>query len=461
MINKLYVDKNAELSVDEIIELVINFDSSSDLARLINLEKYFQTKNTNITQRTLDGGRDNSKLLSGFCRYITNTINGYFMNGKDSVTYVYPEEMDVPDIEKLFRYNDEPAVNNKIGENMSVYGYAIEQIYIESNNKFRFAAINPKNVILLFEDNVDEDIHSVIKYRSTYLEDEKYTRYVVDYYTKNRVCTYIFKDSMIIPEYTEELINPFGDVPFIYYENSNEMGDFESVISLVDAYDRTLSDMSNLFDYFNDAYLVFTGAELENSYDDYGNEVSPMDTMKSNRCFTLPQGATAQFLAKPNFSQDSISFATKLKEDIHKFSHVPDNSDERFIGSSGVALEYKLQPLEYLCAIKESKFRKGLTRRLELLGNYLSLKNEVFDVSEISIVFKRNTVSDIASTYDTILKLRGVISDRSLLDKLPGVDADVEEERLQEQKERNIEEFNLPINNEPINNQDEEEQGIE
>ena len=52
-----------------------------------------------------------------------------------------------------------------------------------------------------------------------------------------------------------------------------------------------------------------------------------MIAMKQNKCFTLPVGATAEFLAKPNISSDAITYIGKLKEDIHKFSHVPDISD--------------------------------------------------------------------------------------------------------------------------------------
>ena len=130
---------------------------------------------------------------------------------------------------------------------------------------------------------------------------------------------------------------------------------------------------------------------------------------------------------------------------------------EKFFGSSGIALEYKLQPLEYLCGIKESNFRKGLTRRLEILCDYLSIKNASFDFSSILISFNRNTVADLASVYDTVLKLHGIISDETLLEQLPNIDKDIELQRLEEQKERNIEEFGLPINKEPLNEEEKEE----
>ena len=253
MINKIYVDRDAELTESDVIEFVMNFDSSADLARLNTLEKYFRTQNTGILNRQVTNGVDNAKIASGYCRYITNTINGYFLGSKESVVYSYPEGFDDSKLTDLFRYNDERAINNKLGENMSVYGYAIEQIYIDELGNFRFASISPKNVIVLFEDNIDQDIHSVIKYRATYLAEEEITRYVVDYYTKDKIYTWVYHNGLFVAEEAYEMDNIFSDVPFIYYENANEMGDFESVLHMVDAYDRTLSDMSNLFDYFNDA----------------------------------------------------------------------------------------------------------------------------------------------------------------------------------------------------------------
>ena len=196
--------------------------------------------------------------------------------------------------------------------------------------------------------------------------------------------------------------------------------------------------------------LVFTGGDLEVKYDIDGNAIDPLPEMVKKRCFTLPENATASFLSKPNITSDSLDYIGKLKEDIHKFSHVPDVSDDKIFGTSGVALKYKMQPLEYLCALKENNFRKGLTRRLELLCNFLSLKNREFDFSEITISFTRNMVEDIASVYDTVLKLKDVISTETLLEKLPDINKEIELERIKQEKEENMEEFQnqLPIQNE-------------
>jgi len=52
----------------------------------------------------------------------------------------------------------------------------------------------------------------------------------------------------------------FGAVPIaVFKNNEEEVGDFEKVISLIDAYDKMESDSLNDFEYFTDAYLALYG----------------------------------------------------------------------------------------------------------------------------------------------------------------------------------------------------------
>lgn len=446
---KLYVEKDAIISSDKVIEYVNKHMTSLELSRLIKLENYFKNNNVSIISRVNPVNNSyNNIVASGYARYITNTINGYFIGRKDSITYVFPDEYEDANVNDLLRYNDEHSVNVRLGESMSIYGYAIEQIYLDENATFRFTNIDPKNVIILFEDDIEQNIHSVIKYRKTILS-EKYDEweYNVEYYTKDKITLYKFRNNLVTPESQEELVNVFGDVPFIYYENSNEVGDYETIISLIDEYDKTISNVSNMFDYFNDAYLVFSGAEFQEqiAYDENGNEyiVDPLQNMKENKCFNLPLGAKAEFLAKPNISADSVNYLEVIRNDIHKFSHCPDMNKAEFFTSSGIAIKYKLQSLEYITSIKESNFRKGLTRRFEIMSNFLNIKNQAFNFDEIEIVFKRNTIENLSEVYDTALKLRGIVSDETLLSHIPGIDVEIELERLEEQKKRNVENFNM------------------
>ena len=50
----------------------------------------------------------------------------------------------------------------------------------------------------------------------------------------------------------EEQAHNFNDVPIIIYQNNEEeLGDFENVVSLIDEYDKLISDAANNQDYFS------------------------------------------------------------------------------------------------------------------------------------------------------------------------------------------------------------------
>lgn len=48
-----------------------------------------------------------------------------------------------------------------------------------------------------------------------------------------------------------------------FYFNEERMSIFESVISLVNAFNKAISEKANDVDYFSDQYLAFLGAAVE------------------------------------------------------------------------------------------------------------------------------------------------------------------------------------------------------
>jgi SPP1 family phage portal protein len=76
----------------------------------------------------------------------------------------------------------------------------------------------------------------------------------------------------------------------MYLNNSELIGDFETVISLIDSYDKMESDSLNEMEYFSDAYLALYGME--------GTEASDIAAMKENRVLLMPEDAKAEWLVK-------------------------------------------------------------------------------------------------------------------------------------------------------------------
>jgi SPP1 family phage portal protein len=231
-------------------------------------------------------------------------------------------------------------------------------------------------------------------------------------------------------EFISDELHNFNLVPVSIYKNNDDMlGDFELVLDLIDFYDRLESDTANAFDYYNDCYMVFTGATIADE---------DAKLMKENRLLQMPEGATVSFLTKNAIDTEQENAKNRIVNDIHKFSKVPNMSDENFANNvSGVAMKYKLLGLENTCAIKERKFKRGLQNRLWLISNILNLKTGTA-LQDIKITFKRNIPQNEQEIATMINSLRGLLSSETLISQLSFVEnAKDELEKLQEEQALN------------------------
>ena len=101
--------------------------------------------------------------------------------------------------------------------------------------------------------------------------------------------------------------------------------------------------------------------------------------------------------------------------------------------------------MENITSIKESKFRKGLMKRIELLTHFLNLSiNSDYTYTEIKPVFTRNIPSNDVETVEMIKQLYGMISDKTLLSQLPFIeDVQAELDALEKQKEDSLDNYNF------------------
>lgn len=160
--------------------------------------------------------------------------------------------------------------------------------------------------------------------------------------------------------------------------------------------------------------------------------------LKEQRIFNFPDSdGDVSFVTKDINDTAVENYKKRIDKDIHKFSLVPNMTDENFVGnSSGVAMAYKLQGLEFLTGIKEQKFKKGLLRRVELLANVLSIRaNKQMLFTEVDFIFTRNNPKNLVEIVETVTKLAGTISSETQLDLLPMVDKDQEIKRLKKEKQ--------------------------
>lgn len=413
----------------------------NDLPRLLELENYYNTKNKIINRIMADPAKPNNKIANPYASYITDTLTGYFVG--EPITYNSNDKTLLQDLSMIFEYNDEADENMELAKNASIYGVAYEMLYFSEEDKMiRFKPLSPKEVIPIFDKSVENNLLAVIRYYDDYnvVEDKTYT--IIEVIDATGVARYSSSKGSNTLTPLESYPHYFGMVPVaIFKNNEEERGDFEPVISLIDAYDTMESDSVNDFAYFVDCYLALYG---------FTAEAEDVQKMKENRILLMDEGTSAEWLIKNSNDTTIENMKNRLDADIHKFAKCPNLADKEFASNaSGIAIKFKTLGTENLVSIKERKFKRGLQQRLELMSMINSVLREGFDWRAIDIIFTRNLPSNDADIANMVNSLRDIVSDETLLAQIPFVDdVQAEIERVDEQREKSKEQnpfFNVGL----------------
>lgn len=402
------------------------------VSHVLELKDYYAGKHKILTKEQRSVSAPNNKIVANYCEYITNMSTGFFMGQPVAYSSVSGDTDAVSALQDVFRYNDEADGNLRLAAEASVTGAAYEVLYVDAEAEIRFCAVPSEEVILVLDATLEENLIAAIRrYRVVSLDGSTYNDYV-DVYDAHSVTSYdytadkLIQNSASVPHY-------FDGVPVIEYPNNDaRRGDFEGIMTLVDAYNKaqslTLDDMED----FTDAYLVLKGMGGMNGED--------AAELRRNKMMTLDEGGSAEWLIK-NLNDTYIeNIKTRLQNDIHKFSAIPDMSDDAFAGNtSGVAIKYKLIGLEQVRSRKERGFKKGLQRRIELIAGMLKTKSKAdIDFRDIEITFTANIPANNQEQAEIVKTLYGLVSQKRLLSLLPFVTDPAEElEELKKEQEEN------------------------
>ena len=437
---KFKIDKDCILTESLILDLIKKH--SKEKRRLSKLQKYYNNENTKIAARKYKNkNKPKNRLSHPYAQYITDTAVGYLL-GKP-VAYTTEDKNLLETITDIFRYNDEADNNTTLAKMASIYGYAYEIMYLDKNARPRFKAIDPSELIVCYDNTLEENIVLAIRYydevvRNNDLE-ETVTR--LEVYTKptendkgeiianGKIIRGTIRLESITLEDEEDYY--FNDIPVNVYINNDELyGDFEKVLSLIDAYDQSQSDTANDFELFTNCMLVINGELIDDEQAENLNDVNLIQFLNSD--------SNAKYLIKDIQDTALENYKNRLNEDIHRFSFVPNMADKEFSSNaSGIAMKFKLMGLENLIGVKEAKFKKGLMRRIELLCAYAKMKNNS-DYSYLAIepVFTRNTPNNELELSQIMQNLTGILSEETIIGMSPRV-SDIQAEIERKEKEAN------------------------
>lgn len=422
MPRKFFINK--EFEVKDIMSLIKKHRTIK--AGYTTLQDYYLGRHDVLLRSFSDINKPNNKLVNNFAKLITDTSTAYFLG--EPVSYICKEEKFIESITDINRQNFSRDVDSELGKMSSIYGHAFEVHWLQEG-EHRFKAVSPMDLILCYSNDLAETTVCGILYQTFKDATSESEKTLVQVYTKDEVLEFEAEGEKALspPSVTPHY---FGDVPIIEYLNNEErQGDFENVITLIDAYNLSTSDSVNDIEYWNDAYLLLRNLNATDQED--------IDKMKENRVLLVDGDGDASFITKNIQDKHIENIKDRLTMDIHKFSQTPDLNDEQFATNlSGVAIKYKLLGLENKTAIKERKFTTALIKRMRLIANVLKIKGKAEALPYVEPVFTRNIPANLVELADMVAKIRGLVSDETLMAQLPFViDIDDELNRIALERE--------------------------
>ena len=401
------VNKDTPLDA-KLIKKAIDYNEKRR-TRFDTLDDYYMGKQA-ITTREKVETLMNNKLVTNHAKYITDMMVGYLLG--NPVDYQVNDDINIQPVLDAYKRQTMENTDVEIAKECSIFGIKYEYVYADEEANPCSVTLDVRNTIMIYDDTLVHNELYAINYRPIYKnpEDKEPDHYDVIVATDKEIIKYELAGNGGSVKEIDREQHAFGAVPIIEYDNNKEYsGDFESVISLIDAYNLIQSDRVNDREQLVDAILCFYGMKFD---------ADQMADLKEKRALSnIPTDGKVEYLTKAINEGDVDVLRKTIEKDIHKISMVPDMSDEKFAGdSSGVAIRYKLLAFEQAVKNKERFFEKGLMKRFELYSHFLSVKSKMKEVSkeDVDAIFKRNLPSNDYETSQMIVNLDGIV-DRELL----------------------------------------------
>lgn len=420
---------NSQIELDTaLLEKMINRFYLTVEPKLNKYKNYYDGKQSILNKKYSDENKPCSRTVINYCKNIVDSYCGYLA----SPGYIsYSSDNNIEDIMNILRYNDFQTEDSDFLLDALIYGAAAELMYNDNDGKTRFKLINPTTCFGIYDDSLTGDLMYFVRMYKTNEWDES-NQYNVDVYSDYDIKHYTMSGKNGGLTFISEEPHYFNQCPANIFTLPDEKSIFDCILTLQDGVNELLSSEIDDYSAFCDAYLALVGVDAD---------IEDIAAMKENRVLILPEGATANWLTKNSSDAQVENILKRMHDSIYRTAQCPDFSSETFVGgvSSGIAIRYRLTGMENKCGIIEGRMKKALQRRIEIICGIASLKLGEKVFRDIKIVFKRNIPEDLSTNIDLVNKLKGSVSDATLLSQLPFItDINAELEALNKQKAENM-----------------------
>ena len=353
--------------------------------------------------------KPDNRIAVNFAKYITDTMNGFFIG--NPIKLQSDDETVLDYVELLDQYNNQDDNNAELSKTCSIFGSGYEMYYVDENGQIGITYLTPIEAFMIYDDSILQNPRYFVR---LYLDTDNVVHGSVS--DESTVKYFEIRGKLtFIPEY--EHPHGFDGVPATeYLENAERQGIYESVLTMINAYNKAISEKANDVDYFADAYLKVLGTLLDED---------EIKHIRDDRIINFDgdtEKVIVEFLQKPNGDETQEHLIDRLERLIFQISMVANISDENFGTSSGIALKYKLLAMSNLVKTKERKFTSGMNRRYKLIFSNPVSGMKKDDWVKIRYQFTLNYPANLLEESQIAGNLAGITSQETQLKVLSVVD---------------------------------------
>lgn len=365
-----------------------------------------------LQQKAKDSYKPDNRIVVNFPKYLVDTTNGFFIG--NPIKTVADDDSVTEYVEYLNRYNDQDDNNSELSKVCCIFGKGYEMYFTDEEAELCITYLTPIESFMIFDDSILE--------RPLYFVRRYTDRNKIEWGSiSNSYGVRYFKITGGVKWQDDWQPHYFPGVPATeYVEDAERRGIYEgSVLSMVNAYNKALSEKANDVDYFADAYLKLLGAKLEdgdvqfirdnrivNFYSEYGDN----------------EKIVAEFMGRPSNDEGQEHLLDRLERLIFCIGQTANASDENFGTQSGIAMLYKMWNTSNKGKNKQRKFESGMNRRYKLLFGHPSSKVPADSWVQLHYQFTPNIPQNILEEAEVAGKLEGITSHETQLKVLSVVD---------------------------------------
>ena len=455
----LYIDRrelpeDMSFIPDAVISYVLE-EHRSQLGRLENLHDAYMARNfPKMTEES------DIRIVFDYPRYIVDTITGMYLgdpvkyNAADNTSlsggvkatvrageviraeHVKMPEIDLTPLTDAYKRQSISDIDVEIGRDIGEYGEAYELEYASDDEvpQPKTTVCSPRSSVMIRDTSAEHHKLFFMTYERRKKIDRTYY-YAVFAYTPTE-CIEYYSDGVESPLTFHEMSRTphfFGEVPAVEYRNNaDRLGDYETTLSVINSYNKLMSDRVTDKSRFIDAVLFLYGMALSDEQKADLKKYGLVDMLPSKS-----EGASAEYVQKMLDEAGVHILAEDLVKEIHKQSMTVDMTDVSFGTSSGQALKLKLLTMTMLVKNKIRSMERGLKKRFEMYNHWLNIQGTMplVEKEDVDVVFSIQMPIDEQGIVNTVTSLQNIVDDETLLSLLWFVkDPAATVEKVKEQK---------------------------